>query len=80
MCIRDRAYSTASLDVRDVQDLLQELQREPDKVPAFWLDLCDACRTLYRLSGEQLDISVRLTQPAYAAALHFVEPDTLPPS
>ena len=43
-------------------------------------DLCDACRTLYRLSGEQLDIYVRLTQPAYAADLHLVEPDTLPPS
>ena len=40
----------------------------------------DACRTLYRLSGEQLDIYVRLTQPAYAADLHLVEPDTLPPS
>ena len=75
-----QAYSTASLDVRDVQDLLQALQWEPDKVSAFWPDLCDACRTLYRLSGEQLDIYVRLTQPAYAADLHLVEPDTLPPS
>ena len=51
-----QAYSTTSLDVRDVQDLLQALQWEPDKVSAFWPDLCDACRTLYRLSGEQLDI------------------------
>ena len=75
-----QAYSTASLDVRDVQDLLQALQWEPDKVSAFWPDLCDACRTPYRLSGEQLDIYVRLTQPAYAADLHLVEPDTLPPS
>ena len=75
-----QAYSTASLDVRDVQDLLQALQWEPDKASAFWPDLCDACRTLYRLSGEQLDIYVRLTQPAYAADLHLVEPDTLPPS
>ena len=50
------------------------------RVSAFWPDLCDACRTLYRLSGEQLDIYVRLTQPAYAADLHLVEPDTLPPS
>ena len=75
-----QAYSTASLDVRDVQDLLQALQWEPDRVSAFWPDLCDACRTLYRLSGEQLDIYVRLTQPAYAADLHLVEPDTLPPS
>ncbi|MFR2591606.1 MAG: hypothetical protein ACLS9Y_14625 [Ruthenibacterium lactatiformans] len=70
-----QAYSTASLDVRDVQDLLQALQWEPDKASAFWPDLCDACRTLYRLSGEQLDIYVRLTQPAYAADLHLVEPD-----
>lgn len=62
-----QAYSTASLDVRDIQDLLQALQWEPDRVSAFWPDLCDACRTLYRLSGEQLDIYVRLTQPAYAA-------------
>ena len=61
-------------------DLLQALQWEPDRVSAFWPDLCDACRTLYRLSGEQLDIYVRLTQPAYAADLHLVEPDTLPPS
>ena len=75
-----QAYSTASLDVRDIQDLLQALQWEPDKASAFWPDLCDACRTLYRLSGEQLDIYVRLTQPAYAADLHLVEPDTLPPS
>ena len=75
-----QAYSTASLDVRDIQDLLQALQWEPDRVSAFWPDLCDACRTLYRLSGEQLDIYVRLTQPAYAADLHLVEPDTLPPS
>ena len=75
-----QAYSTASLDVRDVQDLLQALQWEPDRVSAFWPDLCDACRTLYRLSGEQLDIYVCLTQPAYAADLHLVEPDTLPPS
>ena len=75
-----KAYSTASLDVRDIQDLLQALQWEPDRVSAFWPDLCDACRTLYRLSGEQLDIYVRLTQPAYAADLHLVEPDTLPPS
>ena len=59
-----QAYSTASLDVRDVQDLLQALQWEPDRVSAFWPDLCDACRTLYRLSGEQLDIYVRLTQCA----------------
>ena len=51
-----QAYSTASLDVRDIQDLLQALQWEPDRVSAFWPDLCDACRTLYRLSGEQLDI------------------------
>ena len=58
-----QAYSTASLDVRDIQDLLQALQWEPDRVSAFWPDLCDACRTLYRLSGEQLDIYVRLTQP-----------------
>ena len=63
-----------------IQDLLQALQWEPDRVSAFWPDLCDACRTLYRLSGEQLDIYVRLTQPAYAADLHLVEPDTLPPS
>ena len=69
-----QAYSTASLDVRDIQDLLQALQWEPDRVSAFWPDLCDACRTLYRLSGEQLDIYVRLTQPAYAADLHLVEP------
>ena len=41
-----QAYSTASLDVRDVQDLLQALQWEPDKVSAFWPDLCDACRTV----------------------------------
>ena len=75
-----QAYSTASLDVRDIQDLLQALQWEPDKASAFWPDLCDACRTLYRLSGEQLDIYVRLTQPAYAADLRLVEPDTLPPS
>lgn len=74
-----QAYSTASLDVRDIQDLLQALQWEPDRVSTFWPDLCDACRTLYRLSGEQLDIYVRLTQPAYAADLHLVEPDTLPP-
>ena len=59
-----QAYSTASLDVRDIQDLLQALQWEPDRVSAFWPDLCDACRTLYRLSGEQLDIYVRLTHPA----------------
>ena len=37
-----QAYSTASLDVRDVQDLLQALQREPDKASAFWPDLSDA--------------------------------------
>ena len=37
-----QAYSTASLDVRDVQDLLQALQWEPDKASAFWPDLCDA--------------------------------------
>ena len=53
-----QAYSTASLDVRDVQDLLQALQWEPDKASAFWPDLCDACRTLYRLSGEQLDMRI----------------------
>lgn len=76
----DAAGLQHSLDVRDVQDLLQALQWEPDKASAFWPDLCDACRTLYRLSGEQLDIYVRLTQPAYAADLHLVEPDTLPPS
>ena len=69
-----QAYSTASLDVRDIQDLLQALQWEPDRVSAFWPDLCDACRTLYRLSGEQLDIYVRLTQPAYAADLHLGAP------
>ena len=80
ICDDGMKYSTASLDVRDVQDLLQALQWEPDRVSAFWPDLCDACRTLYRLSGEQLDIYVRLTQPAYAADLHLVEPDTLPPS
>ena len=28
-----QAYSTASLDVRDIQDLLQALQWEPDSVP-----------------------------------------------
>lgn len=33
-----QAYSTASLDVRDIQDLLQALQWEPDRVSAFWPD------------------------------------------
>jgi hypothetical protein len=78
--IRQMLALLRMLTPRDIQDLLQALQWEPDRVSAFWPDLCDACRTLYRLSGEQLDIYVRLTQPAYAADLHLVEPDTLPPS
>ena len=72
-----QAYSTASLDVRDVLGICcRHCSGEPDKASAFWPDRCDACRTLYRLSGEQLDIYVRPTQPAYAADLHLGEPNT----